>query len=292
MQPENPSESTLQDIVVIYHAHCQDGFGSAFAAYQKFGDTASYMPCSDRVVPPEGLVDKEVYILDFSYPKEVLLELEKNNKKLVVIDHHISAQEAVEAVKEHVFTLDHAASYLSWEYFTESVVPSFVTMLEIIDLAKDKEGNETDLITYILSKPFTFEAYDDLLKDFSSEEGLERIRAAGRVQHDYLELIIEAIVDKPDFVVFEGYTVPCINMHLPLNEKSIALRMLYEKYPPFSISYRFDNGLLKVSLRGNGEVDLTVLAGKYGGGGHKNSSGFVLPANIPLPFAQSVIHSK
>ena len=37
-------EEELKDIVVIYHAHCQDGFGSAYAAYQKFGDTATYIP--------------------------------------------------------------------------------------------------------------------------------------------------------------------------------------------------------------------------------------------------------
>ncbi len=288
MQTQDQTESILQDIVVIYHAHCQDGFGSAFAAYQKFGNTASYIACSDRVLPPEGLIGKEVYVLDFSYPKEVLLELEKNNRRLVVIDHHISAEEAVTAVKEHVFKSDHAASYLAWEYFTGSTVPPFIQMLEIIDLAKDKEGNEVDLITYILSKQYIFEAYRMLLEDFSTEEGLVRIRAAGHIQHEYLLLIIEAIISKPDFVVFEGYTVPCINMHLPLNEKSIALRMLYEKYPPFSIAYRFDNGLLKVSLRGNGEVDLTTLAAKYGGGGHKNSSGFVISASLPLPFVKAL----
>ncbi len=284
MHTTNVNEVPYKDIVVIYHAHCQDGFGSAFAAYKKFGVTASYIPCSDRLVPPEGLVSKEIYILDFSYPKEVLQELEKTNKRLMIIDHHISAQEAVESVKEHIFSSLNSAAYLSWTHFVGGEVPAFITMLEIIDLAKDKEDVNADLITYILSKPYSFEAYEELLNDFSSQERTAVIAKLGKAQHEYLEILLDAITNEPDFVTFEGYTVPCINIFLPINEKSIALKKLYEKYPPFAMSYRFDDGQCKVSLRGNGEVDLTVLAGKYGGGGHKSSSGFVIPAEHPLPF--------
>ena len=274
----------LQDIVIIYHAHCQDGFGAAFAAYKKFGEKASYLACSDRVNPPEELEGKEVYILDFSYPKEVLLALEQKVKRLVILDHHISAKEAVLSVKESVFSDTHSGAYLSWEYFVGTEIPYFVTLLEMIDLAKDSKGEHANLITYILSKPYLFSAYEELLQECSNSESLAKVEIIGKAQHDYLELIIEATISEPDFVIFEGYTVPCVNMSLPINEKSIALRELYTKYPPFAISYRFDNNLLKVSLRGDGEVDLASIASKYGGGGHHNAAGFVIPIEYPLPF--------
>jgi hypothetical protein len=226
--------------------------------------------------------------VDLSYPKEVLLELEKNNKRFVIIDHHFSAEEAVRSVKEHIFALDHAASYLCWQYFVGTEVPELINILEIIDIAKDKEGNKVDAITYILSKPYEFSVYEQLLEDFSTEDGIKKLSVIGKAQHDYLMLLVDAIIDDPDFVEFEGYIVPCVNLNLPINEKSILLARLYAKYPPFAMSYRFDNGQVKVSLRGNGEVDLTKLAGKYGGGGHKSSSGFVLPIDYPLPFAKAV----
>ncbi len=35
-----------KDIVVIYHKHCPDGFGAAYAAWKKFGDAAEYLPAS------------------------------------------------------------------------------------------------------------------------------------------------------------------------------------------------------------------------------------------------------
>ncbi len=272
-----------KDIVVIYHDHCQDGFGAAFAAYKKFGDTASYIPCSDRVIPPEGLENKEIYILDFSYPEDVLLDLEARNKKVVGIDHHITAKQAIQSLKESVFSEEHSGAYLAWEYFVGGDVPKLVGLLEIIDLARNN-GEYTNIIAYILSKPYTFEAYQSLCDELEASDGYNHAEVLGKAQSEYLDLLIEAIISEPDFARFEGYTVPCVNFSLPLNEKSIALKKLYTAYPPFTIGYRFDNGLLKVSLRGDGSVDLSQIASKYGGGGHRGASGFVLPANAPLPF--------
>ena len=288
MQNTYNEEIINKDIIVIYHKHCQDGFGAAYAAYRKFGDNACYIPCNDRVIPPEGLVNKEIYIVDFSYPKEVLLNLQENNKRVVNIDHHISSKEAVESLKEYVFSIEHSGSYLAWEYFVSKDVPEFIKILEIIDLKKDTDHGKADVITYILSKPYTFESYENLLNDFEDESKMEKIKEIGRAQNDYLELIIGAVISEPDFVEFEGYTIPCINFSLPLNEKSIALSEMYAKYPPFAMSYRYDNGKFKVSLRGNGEVDLNLLASKYGGGGHKSSAGFVIDADYPLSFATQI----
>jgi hypothetical protein len=278
----------LQKIVVIYHAHCQDGFGAALAAYTKFKDTASYIACSDRLIPPAGITGKEVYILDFSYPQEVLQELRHSTAKLVIIDHHISAKEAVTSVAEHIYSEEHSGAYLAWEYFVGTKIPRLITFLEIIDLASDKEGEHRDLTTYILSKPYDFKVYQALLEEFEDEARLPYLKNLGKAQSDYLSLLLDAIIEEPDFVDFEGYTIPCINASLPLNEKSIALTKLYTKYPPFSMSYRFDNELIKVSLRGNGDVDLSVIAQKYGGGGHRNASGFVLPGTIPLSFVKKI----
>jgi nanoRNase/pAp phosphatase (c-di-AMP/oligoRNAs hydrolase) len=37
------------------------------------------------------------------------------------------------------------------------------------------------------------------------------------------------------------------------------------------------NGQVKASLRGCGKLNLGQLAGQYGGGGHPNAAGFVMP---------------
>ena len=40
------------NISVLYHADCPDGFGGAYAAWKKFGDTAEYIPVKYGRTPP------------------------------------------------------------------------------------------------------------------------------------------------------------------------------------------------------------------------------------------------
>ena len=59
--------------LVIYHANCTDGFGAAFAAWLKFGDEAEYRAChygQECFQDGETVHNREVYILDFSFPRD------------------------------------------------------------------------------------------------------------------------------------------------------------------------------------------------------------------------------
>src|SRR5580698_3860341 len=96
-----------KDIVVIYHKRCPDGFGAAYAAWKKFGDTAEYLAAGYGDPVPEGLEGKEVYIVDFVYEQPgAMEEIARIAKKLVVLDHHVSSRALVEAAPEHIFDND------------------------------------------------------------------------------------------------------------------------------------------------------------------------------------------
>ena len=62
-------------IYVVYHAHCNDGFGAAWAVYQALGDSAIYYPCSYGEAFPPVLRGDIVYIYDFSFPREKMEEM-------------------------------------------------------------------------------------------------------------------------------------------------------------------------------------------------------------------------
>jgi nanoRNase/pAp phosphatase (c-di-AMP/oligoRNAs hydrolase) len=61
---------------------------------------------------------------------------------------------------------------------------------------------------------------------------------------------------------------------------SEACAMLLERYPdaPFS-AYYFDraDGLRQWGLRSIGSFDVSKIAAKFGGGGHRNAAGFQTP---------------
>jgi hypothetical protein len=66
-------EKLMSKTKVIYHGpHCPDGFGAALAVFLKFGNAAQYIPCDYGGDIPEIEKGDRVYILDFSFKREIL----------------------------------------------------------------------------------------------------------------------------------------------------------------------------------------------------------------------------
>ena len=92
--------------LVIYHASCADGFGAAFAAWTKFGDEAEYVAMQYGREEKDAfhilengefdsdftILNREIYILDFSFPKWIMEGLFSLAKCVVWLDHHASSR--------------------------------------------------------------------------------------------------------------------------------------------------------------------------------------------------------
>ena len=77
----------------------------------------------------------EVYILDFSYPRQVMESLLSQHVKVIALDHHKTAQEALLGLRGALFDMNRSGAMISWEYFhPEREIPdlfrSGVTQLE------------------------------------------------------------------------------------------------------------------------------------------------------------------
>lgn len=82
--------------LVIYHDNCADGFGAAFAAWTALGEEAEYVAAQygkPLVFQDEFLAGRYIYILDFSFPHEVMDVLFQVAKRVVWLDHHKTAFE-------------------------------------------------------------------------------------------------------------------------------------------------------------------------------------------------------
>jgi oligoribonuclease NrnB/cAMP/cGMP phosphodiesterase (DHH superfamily) len=116
--------------LIIYHAGCMDGATAALAAWLKFGEDAEYRPASygDPAPTDEEVRGRDVYVLDFSYPRE---ELERMNAaclnndelagrydgKLLVLDHHKTAQADLAGLPFCTFDMSKSGAVLAWEHF-------------------------------------------------------------------------------------------------------------------------------------------------------------------------------
>lgn len=277
------------DIVVIYHDQCSDGFGGAWVARRKFGDSATYIPANDRKHYNVNLDNKQVYIIDYSYPVDVLLDLEKRASKLVIIDHHISAKDLVLSVKEHVFDIEHSGAYLAWKYFFPNEnVPKLVEYIEDGDLYKFTLPNARPVIAYIHVADFIFEDFEKIAGELETESGYAKILEQGTLLRKVHERQVEYFADRAELVEFEGYTIYAVNANNTV--ASDLGHLLCKKQGPFAMIFNYEDLTWKCSLRGDGTVDVSAIAGKFGGGGHHNASGFIVKIDQhPFPGVKKLI---
>lgn len=274
----------LKPIVVLYHAECKDGFTAAWAAWKKFGSAADYIPVKLGNPPPPEVKNKNVYTLDFMYYSPYLEEFMENNKKVIAIDHHISAKDFIKKVPEHVFDLEHSGAALAFKYFhPEKKMPKMVGLVEEGDLWKFKSKNVKEVLAYTGLLDFDFKIWDKLISDGEKEKNYQKFAEKGTAIISYEDSIINEIIKNNAYpVIFEGHTIYAINA--PRFLRSQIGMLLSKKNPPFALVWHRDKNRIEVSLRSNGDLNVSKIALKFGGGGHPNATGFSLSADSKFPW--------
>lgn len=272
----------MKNIVVLYHANCSDGFSAAWAAWKKFKNRASYVPIEPSPPPPKGLKGKEVYLVDVSYPKVVLQKLLETNESLVVIDHHLSNQKDIKVVPQHTFNLKNSAAVLSWKYFhPKKPVPKLLRYVEDRDIWKFKLPSTKEINSRLDLEKLTFTRWTRLAKLLEVATTRKKYAQEGKIILRYNRMLTDQLVSRANDVIFESFKTKAVNS--PVLRSEIG-NVLSKKFGPVGIVWRESKGKIRVSLRSNGKVDVSKLAAKYGGGGHKAAAAFTLNLNSKLPW--------
>lgn len=273
----------MHETVVLYHAHCPDGFGAAYAAWKKFGANAVYIPVTHGAPLPENLAGKDVYILDFSYPRDTLLQLEAQTRRLVVLDHHSGAREAVESVREHIFNNDRSGAGIAWHYFhADTPFPRILQYIEHNDLWRHDLPHAKVIGAYLGTMSFDFLSFDRLIEKGESDEMFLQMVAKGTAYREYFDHVFGLLVAEAEEVILEGHHI--LATQAPRLFRSEVGHALAKKKAPFGMVWYMHGGMWHCSLRGDGSIDLSLLAQKYGGNGHHNAASFRVPLSGPLPF--------
>ncbi len=281
-------EPQLKDTIIIYHGDCPDGFGAAYAAWKKFGETSTYLPWKDHGVLPDGLTGKVIYIVDFSFHAPLLKQLNDTNKSVVVIDHHVSAEADVRAYPQNIFDNNHSGAVLAWQYFhPDTPVPNVLQYVEDHDLWRFALIEHREFNVALHETPMTFEAWDALIEHLKDENNLINFIAKGALLAKFEDKIVQKIFSYREKIVFEG--IECYAINASRYYRTILGNMLAdlnasEARPPLGIVYYRSNGRINISLRSKDEVDVATIAAKYGGGGHKHAAGIKVKSFRDLPF--------
>lgn len=310
--------------LIIYHANCTDGFGAAFCAWLKFGDEAEYIPMNYGEQVEFDVANREVYILDFSFPKEVMEHIFEHAEHVVWCDHHKTAFEMwlnnYEKGRVHVcnrygpttpceIVLNDSKSgaLLTWEHFNPDVEPPlFIKLIDDRDRWQFKlTGSKEFHAAMQLHKPWTFEKWKnefvgaqgyfyqiheiheildagELLIKYQEQQVQSLVKYARKcvidvhVEGDEVRSALEAFSINPD-PVFSGLAV---NTSVHMSE--VGHELANQSGTFGLIWYLGENGQAKVSLRSNGDYDVSAIAKQFGGGGHKNAAGFSIDVQTLL----------
>lgn len=276
---------TTTDTIVIYHSDCPDGFCAAWQAWRELGYGAEYKPAHYDEAPPD-VRDKRVYVVDFCYPYEVTVQMIAECAQLVILDHHKTAQEDLRRLTDTettpgkvriTFDMNRSGAGLARDYWhPEDRENWIVNYTQDRDLWRFALPDSQTVNAYLHTLPHDFKVYERVLHTVKLEEALQLGRGAQMYRDMYVAMTKRQAV-RQCFAEYDDIPV--------VNAPYVAISDLVgelAKDALFAVGwFQRGDGQISYSLRSRGDFDVSKLAERFGGGGHKGAAGFRLRWKVP-----------
>ena len=274
--------------ICFYHAGCPDGLGAAWAVREAWGDAADYKPCShdDPPIDPNEVDGAMLAYVDIAPSNDELIAFAEVAAQVLVLDHHVSARDRVEADPavanaiegrghELHFDLEHSGAMLAWLYFhPDEPPPELIRYVEDQDLWNWKLPCAREVNAAIASYPLQFEVWDRLVErpiEELAREG-ESIVRANRTE-------VERALHGASPLWIGNRRIEAVNATLNRSHIGHELAKRAAFGEPWGCVYRVVGERVFATLYSIGDLDVAEIATRLGGGGHRNAAGF----SVPLP---------
>jgi uncharacterized protein len=273
----------------IYHDNCADGFGAATVIRIALGShNVDFYPGVYQNDPPD-VTDRDVVLVDFSYNREVLLQMAEKAKSILILDHHKSAEAELINLPNNVkafFDMERSGAMMAWDYFFPGEEPpELLKHIQDRDLWRFELEGTRDIQACIFSYPYEFELWERL---FSGD--LDKLKKEGAaINRKHFKDIKELIKSAGYRTCIAGYDVPVLNA--PYFFKSDAGQLMSEG-EAFAACYWDTKDGRVYSLRSSDDgLDVSEISMLFGGGGHAKAAGFRLPYDNLSRLSEGLDHA-
>jgi len=301
--------------LIITHAHCADGWCAWMLARRRWPD-AEVLECvyGDEVGRDEepnvftfwehsasgksaqkewfDFAGRDVIVLDFSFPREVLQSMRGQARSLLVLDHHKTAKTDLDGLDYCVFDVERSGAGLALDVFFPghrtkehawaTLIPRgggvdgqedwhwsyLARLVEDRDLWRFKLDGSKEINAALGILPRTIEAWEGIMRIANLEdEG----RAMLKMQAALVERIADHAREVEWFAGVEAVTCNASCLQSEVGE------FLYGKHPErvICVWYRHEDGQIAGSLRSSPTgPDVSLIAKRFDGGGHAHAAGF------------------
>jgi len=269
--------------ICIYHGNCADGFGAAWAIWKRFGDVATRYHAGVYGKSPPDVTGEHVLLVDFSYKRPVLEQMASVAASITVLDHHKTAEADLRPMLDAgtiqgEFDMNRSGAMMAWQWaWPDKPAPKLIQHIEDRDLWRFALPGTRAIQATLFSYPYDFAVWDELIADAENAAELEGLVAEGMaIERKHFKDIAELVAVSARPMLIGGHKVMVAN--LPYTMSSDAAGQLSEGQP-FAACYMDtpDGRVFSLRSRGDQAVDVSEIAQRFGGGGHKNAAGFTAP---------------
>ncbi len=276
-----PSQEDPAPLILYHGKGCSDGYAAALAAWIFYAGKAEFLGLDHGQVqsladlPP--LAGRAVYILDFSFPQEILRAMEDAGvAKLVLLDHHKSAAEKLSGFACRCgvlhFDMSKSGARLAWEFFhPDRELPALVRYVEDRDIWAWRYPESGAFLSALDMEEKDFERWEAVAA-FTPEQ-LETFMARGAAMDEKYRKLCADLAEGAQPLVFNG--VAGLMVNAPGLFHSLLGDLLSAKTGTFALMWSAGpGGVVKCGLRSQRHFDCIALAESMGGGGHAQACGF------------------
>lgn len=296
----------LTEIACIYHRADMDGKGSAAIVnyyHSKMKEQVDFIGMNYEPFDVEKFLASEyklLYIVDYSIPAEQLLEILKADVRVVWCDHHKAAVEQIlelgydKAFNNFVHHCDTegrcSAVQLTWEALFDTQVPTVVTLISVWDAwIKDHALREASEKFNIAASMFETWPDADFWNDMFSDSQKCIQTIDSMIQYGGLLLEYKNMQDKilmtsrSGVIQWQGFRFIVVNgsgnskLIDQVFDPAIADAGMTFYYHPHEQKWKVSLYCADIGPK----LDLSIIARKFGGGGHAGACGFAVDE---LPF--------
>lgn len=283
--------------LILYHAQCPDGFTAAWCAALALSGNADLhvdgtvpyavifekavelLPVSYGSEPPDVL-GREVWIVDFSYKRECLIEMAADAKRLTVIDHHKTAEEDLRDLPFCTFDMDRSGAGLAWDLLCAPSCetdrrPWIVDYVEDRDLWRFRLPDSRLISDVIMATPYNLSSWS-LLASRDRREVVNAGRAIRMKIDSYCESMMMnvRIAEFRDLAIYNGM-FPVVNAPQIMISDLLHLMLMKDERAALAMGwFQRGDGRYQFSLRAREDFDVSTIARAFGGGGHRAAAGF------------------
>jgi uncharacterized protein len=200
----------------IYHRCCADGFTAAWVVWKFYGEGQVEFHAATHGESPPTVDGREVYVVDFAYPRAAMKAMARHARRLTLIDHHRTAAQELEGLIRHdgvvdgVFDMAKSGCLLTWEwFFKDTHPPPALLAVSDRDLWKFEWPWTREIFSALTSYPYEFAIWDTLME----ADRLDALRQEGiALERKQQKDIAETLAAGRHLITIVGHTVPACNV--------------------------------------------------------------------------------